>query len=45
VDKLNRELKSRRIDITVISDTKQKNKGSKELKNYVMIYSGIRSEE
>jgi hypothetical protein len=44
-DKLDKELKSRKIDIAVISETKKKNKGSKELENYIMLYSGVPSEE
>jgi hypothetical protein len=45
LDELNRELRNRKIDIAVISETKKKSKGSKELENYVMIYSGVPREE
>jgi hypothetical protein len=43
-DELNKELQNR-TDVAEISETKQKNKGSKELENYVMICSGIPGEE
>jgi hypothetical protein len=43
-DKLDKELKSRKIDIPVILETKKKNKGSKELEEYI-IYSGVSSED
>jgi hypothetical protein len=44
-DDLDKELKGRKIDIAVISKTKKKNEGSKELENYIMISSGVPSEE
>jgi exonuclease III len=45
LDELNRELRNRKIDIAVISEIKRKSKGSKELENYVMIYSEVPREE
>jgi exonuclease III len=45
LDEPNRELKNRKIDIAVISETKKKSKGTKELENYVIIYSGVPREE
>jgi exonuclease III len=41
LDELNRELGNRKIDIAVILETRKKSKVSKELDNYVMIYSGV----
>lgn len=36
-----RELKEKNITICVATETKMKLKGTKELENYVMIYSGV----
>jgi exonuclease III len=45
VNELNRSLQSRRIDIAVISETKKKERLSRELENYIVIYSGIPREQ
>ncbi|PSN41857.1 hypothetical protein C0J52_10245, partial [Blattella germanica] len=38
---LERELKEREIDIAIISETKKKQRGSYDLKNYTVFYSGV----
>lgn len=38
---MNNELNRKNIDIAVITETKKKLKGTKELKDFVMIYSGV----
>ena len=40
-EKLQTELLKRKIDIVIITETKKKNKGSEDIGNYVMIYSGV----
>jgi hypothetical protein len=36
-----RELRKARIDIAVISETKKKKRGSKEIGDYILLYSGV----
>lgn len=38
---LQKELKDMKVDIAVITETKKKLKGSKELEDYIMLYSGV----
>ena len=38
---MNEVLKKQRIDIVVITETKKKLKGTKELNDYTMVYSGV----
>ena len=35
------ELLKRKTDIVIITETKKKNKGSEDIGNYIMIYSGV----
>ena len=39
------ELENNQIQIAVITETKKKLKGTNELKNYIMLYSGVNQEE
>lgn len=41
---LEKELKERKLDIAAISETKKKLKGSKQLTDYIMYYSGVEQE-
>ena len=38
---LHKELKTAKVDIAVISETKKKLKGSLELEDYILFYSGV----
>jgi exonuclease III len=40
-EELQTELLKRKIDIAIITEKKKKNKGSKDIGNYVMIYCGV----
>ena len=40
-EELQTELLKRKIDIAIITETKQKNRGSEDRGNYVMIYCGV----
>jgi len=40
-EELQTELLKRKIDIAIITETKNKNKGSQDIGNYVMIYCGV----
>ena len=42
---LENELKSAKVDIAIISETKKKSRGSMELKDYILIYSGVDKNE
>lgn len=44
-EELVEELKKRQIDIAVISETKKKGRGSTEMGDYHMIYSGVEKTE
>jgi exonuclease III len=45
IEELQTELLKRKIDIAIITETKKKNKGSKDMSNYVMIYSGVQANQ
>lgn len=38
-------IKERKVDIAAVSDMKKKLKGSKELEDYIMYYSGVNQEK
>lgn len=38
---LNNELANKKVDVAVVTETKKKLSGTKELENYVMVYSGV----
>jgi hypothetical protein len=40
-EELQTELMKRKIDIAILTETKKKNKGWKDIGNYVMIYCGL----
>jgi len=40
-EELQKELMKRKIDITILTETKKKNKGSEDIGHYVMIYSRV----
>lgn len=41
IDELEEELKDKNIDLAIITETKKKQKGSSDLKEYSMFYSGV----
>jgi hypothetical protein len=41
LDELIMELENRNIDVAVITETKKKNKGPKEIGNFIIIYPGV----
>ena len=41
MEELQTGLLKRKTDIVIITETKKKNKGSEDIGNYIMIYSGV----
>ena len=41
MEELQKELMKRKIDISILTETKKKNKGSEDIGNYLMIYCGV----
>jgi len=41
MEELQTELLKRKIDIAILTETKNKNKGLEDIGNYVMIYCGV----